>query len=550
MATNKFVFVTGGVTSSLGKGIVCAGLGALLEARNLNVSVMKLDPYINIDPGTMSPFQHGEVFVTDDGAETDLDLGHYERFMNKPTSQMSNITTGQIYDSVIRKERRGHYLGKTVQVIPHITDEIKSRVFKTARETKCDILLVEIGGTVGDIESLPFLEAIRQIPYDVGKDNCLFVHLTLLPYLKGANEAKTKPTQHSVKMLREIGIQPDILVCRTEMPIEADQRKKIAMFCNVDPNAVFESSNVDIIYEVPLMLHRQAMDNYITTKLGLVTHDAAVSPWKRLVEKMQRASDEITICVVGKYIELQDAYKSIYEALIHAAAHHGIKLKVERVDSEGLNLSQLDKVLADADGILIPGGFGERGIEGKIHAASYAREKKIPYFGICLGMQVALIAFARDICNLPEAHTKEIDEKTPDPVVDIMEDQKAVLDLGGTMRLGAYPCKVTPGTKTAEAYGTLDVSERHRHRYEVNNMYREMFELQGLVIAGIFEETNLVEVIELPDHPWYVGCQFHPEFQSRPLKAHPLFRDFIKASHDRWKSRSDEGKEAESVSAV
>ncbi len=525
----RYVFVTGGVASSLGKGIAAAGLGTLLRARGLSVALMKLDPYINIDPGTMSPFQHGEVFVTDDGAETDLDLGHYERFTEQPTSSMSNITTGQIYDSVIRKERRGAYLGATVQVIPHITDEIKARIFKLGRETKCDILIVEVGGTVGDIESQPFLEAIRQIPHDVGKENCLFLHLTLLPYLAAAGELKTKPTQHSVRMLREIGIQPEGIICRTDVLMSPDQRRKIALFCDVDQRAVFESSNVDVIYEVPLMLHRQALDNWVVTKLGLVTHDAEVNEWRRLVDRIKGAKETFRVGVVGKYIELQDAYKSIYEALSHGAAHHGVKLEIERIDSEVTNPASLAAPLSGVDGILIPGGFGSRGIEGKVFAANFARENGIPFFGICLGMQVALVAFARDVCGLPEANSKEFNEVATDPVIDLMESQKAVLDLGGTMRLGSYPCALKPGTKVAAAYGQSNIDERHRHRYEVNNKYRETFEKNGMVIAGVFEESDLVEIIEFPDHPWYVGCQFHPEFTSRPLNPHPLFRGFIGA---------------------
>ncbi len=525
----RFVFVTGGVASSLGKGIAAAGLGTLLRARGLNVALMKLDPYINIDPGTMSPFQHGEVFVTDDGAETDLDLGHYERFTDQPTSSMSNITTGQIYDSVIRKERRGAYLGATVQVIPHITDEIKARIFKLGRESKCDILLVEIGGTVGDIESQPFLEAIRQIPHDVGKENCLFLHLTLLPYLGAAGELKTKPTQHSVRMLREIGIQPDGIICRTDIRMSPDQRRKIALFCDVDQRAVFESTNVNVIYEVPLMLHQQALDNWVVTKLGMITHDAEVAEWKRLVDRIKGAKETIRVGVVGKYIELQDAYKSIYEALDHGAAHHGVRLETERIDSEVTNPASLADALSKVDGILIPGGFGSRGIEGKVFAANFAREKGIPFFGICLGMQVALIAFAREVCGLPEANSKEFNEVTQDPVIDLMESQKAVLDLGGTMRLGAYPCAIKAGTKVADAYRERQITERHRHRYEVNNKYIETFEKNGMIIAGRFEESDLVEIVEYPNHPWYIGCQFHPEFKSRPLSPHPLFRDFIGA---------------------
>ncbi len=527
MAT-KYVFVTGGVASSLGKGIAAAGLGTLLRARGLRVGMMKLDPYLNIDPGTMSPFQHGEVFVTDDGAETDLDLGHYERFVGTPTSRMNNITTGQVYDSVIRKERRGDYLGATVQVIPHITDEIKARVYKLARESKVDILIIEIGGTVGDIESQPFLEAIRQIPHAVGSQNCLYLHLTLLPYISGAGELKTKPTQHSVRMLREIGIQPHGIICRTEIPMKPDQRKKIALFCDVEPSAVFESLNVDMIYEVPLMLHEQALDNWVTTKLGLVTHDAKLNDWRRMVERAKSATEEITVGVVGKYIDLQDAYKSIYESLHHAAAHHGVKVTIERIDSE-VDFAELDEALGRVDGILIPGGFGTRGIEGKIHSATFARINNLPYFGICLGMQVALIAFVRTVCGLDSANSREFNEGTPHPVIDLMSSQKAVLDLGGTMRLGAFPCKLRPGTKAQAAYGKELIHERHRHRYEVNNHYRALVEENGMRVGGVFEETDLIEMIELVDHPWYVGCQFHPEFQSRPLEPHPLFRDFLGA---------------------
>ncbi|MEQ8820664.1 MAG: CTP synthase [Sumerlaeia bacterium] len=529
--TTKTIFVTGGVASSLGKGIAAAGLGALLRARGLTVAMMKIDPYLNIDPGTMSPFQHGEVFVTVDGAETDLDLGHYERFTHEETTRTNNITTGQVYDSVIRKERRGDYLGATVQVIPHITDEIKSRIFKLARETKCDILIVEIGGTVGDIESQPFLEAIRQVPHDVGHENCLFLHLTLLPYLSAAGELKTKPTQHSVKALREIGIQPDGIICRTEIPMKEAERKKIALFCNTSQQAVFKSRNVDVIYEVPLMLHDQALDNWVVTKLGIITHDAKVDDWRALVDRIKSASEEVTIGVVGKYVDLQDSYKSIYEALAHGAAHHGVKLKITRVDSDGLGAGQelfdeLDKV----DAILIPGGFGARGIEGKVAAADYARRTGKPFFGICLGMQVALIAFARHVCGLEGANSTEFDEGTEYPIVGLMNSQKAVLDLGGTMRLGSYPCKLREGTKVRASYGKQEIRERHRHRYEVNNKYRAQMEEHGMRVAGVFDETDLVEIVELADHPWYVGCQFHPEFQSRPLKPHPLFRDFIGAA--------------------
>ncbi|CAN5392183.1 CTP synthase [soil metagenome] len=525
----KYIFVTGGVASSLGKGIVAASLGTLLVSRGINVEIMKLDPYLNIDPGTMSPFQHGEVFVTDDGAETDLDLGHYERFLNKPMSRAHSATAGQVYDAVIRKERRGDYLGGTVQVIPHITDEVKRRVFTLAREKKLDVLIVEIGGTVGDIEGLPFLEAIRQIPYDIGKENCIFLHLTLLPYLSAAGELKTKPTQHSVKALREIGIQPDGLILRTDFPTDAGQRKKIAMFCNVEERAVFQSVNVDIIYEVPLMLHRQGFDDWAIRALGIEAGEAQVGPWEDLLERIRNSTESVRIGVAGKYIELQDAYISIYESLKAAAYFHGVKLDLVRIDSESPS-PELEAELATCDGILIPGGFGARGIEGKVFAANYARENKIPYFGVCLGMQVALIAFARAVCNIPDANSTEFQEKAENPVVDLMLGQKTVLNLGGTMRLGAYPMKIKPGTKAYEVYGATEVTERHRHRYEVNNSYRPRFEEMGMVISGVFEETDLVEMIELRDHPWYVGCQFHPEFQSRPLHPHPLFRGFIGAA--------------------
>jgi CTP synthase len=529
--STKYIFVTGGVASSLGKGIAAAGLGALLVSRGINAEIMKLDPYLNVDPGTMSPFQHGEVFVTDDGAETDLDLGHYERFLNKPTSRAHNITAGRVYNSVIRKERRGDYLGGTVQVIPHITDEVKRRIYSLARDRKLEVLMVEIGGTVGDIESLPFLEAIRQIPYDVGRENCLYLHLTLLPYLSAAGELKTKPTQHSVKALREIGIQPDGLILRTEIATDQNQRKKIAMFCNVQERAVFESVNVKHIYEVPSMLHRQGFDDWVLRSFNLEAPLPApdLKSWEGLVHRMQTAQRPVRIGVAGKYIDLKDAYISIYEALYHAATHCDAKLEIVKIDSEETP-EELSASLAQVDGILIPGGFGSRGIEGKIFAANYSRINKIPFFGICLGMQVALIAFARHVCDLPGANSTEFNEHCADPVVGLMLDQKAVLDLGGTMRLGAYPMHIVEGTRAHSVYKNTLVTERHRHRYEVNNRYRSLFESKGMVISGVFEETELVEMIELPDHPWYVGCQFHPEFQSRPMAPHPLFRGFVEAA--------------------
>lgn len=525
----KLIFVTGGVASSLGKGIAAAGLGSLLVNRGINAEIMKLDPYLNIDPGTMSPFQHGEVFVTDDGAETDLDLGHYERFLHKPTSRAHNVTAGQIYDSVIKKERRGDYLGGTVQVIPHITDEVKRRILSLARDKQADVLLVEIGGTVGDIESLPFLEAIRQIPYDIGRENCLFLHVTLLPYISGAGELKTKPTQHSVKALREIGIQPDGLICRTEIAMDASQRKKIAMFCNVEERAVFESVNVDIIYEVPMMLHRQGFDDWVIQKLGLEAESTQFSAWNALLDRIRSSEGGVKIGVIGKYIDLQDAYISIYEALAAASFKHRTHLEVVRIDSEMLE-KEGTGALEECDGILIPGGFGQRGVEGKIAAANYARENNVPFFGICLGMQVAMIGFARDVCQMEDANSKEFSDKTQNPVIDLMLGQKAVLNLGGTMRLGAYPMKIKAGTKAAALYGKTEVSERHRHRYEVNNAYRPRFEEMGMAVSGTFEETDLVEMIELTDHPFYLGCQFHPEFQSRPLSPHPLFVGFVGAA--------------------
>ncbi len=535
----KFIFITGGVTSSLGKGIVASGLGTLLTQRGITTTIMKLDPYLNVDPGTMNPFQHGEVFVTEDGAETDLDLGHYERFLDSPTSRANSVTAGQVYEAILTKERRGDFLGATVQVIPHVTDEIKARIYSLARKTKAQIVIVEVGGTVGDIESLPFLEAIRQISFEVGRESCLYLHVTLLPYLENAGELKTKPTQHSVKALREIGIQPDGLVCRTPVAIEASPRRKIAMFCNVSESSVFESRNVDVIYEVPLMLHAQGFDKWVVEKLGVVGQDPDLSEWEDLLDRIDHSIQTLRIGVVGKYIDLQDAYISIYESLHHAAIAHKVRLNIVRIDSEALEKGEGTEELESVDGILIPGGFGSRGVEGKIAASDFARRKKIPYFGICLGMQVALIGFARHVCHLYEANSTEFSEKTPDPVVDLMMSQKSVLDLGGTMRLGHYPMKIKAGTKAAEVYGQEEAYERHRHRYEVNNEYRQLFEDNGMILSGTFEETELVEMIELKDHPWFVGCQFHPEFQSRPLRPHPLFQGFISAVVERVHNKSE-----------
>jgi len=532
MSSTKYIFVTGGVVSSLGKGIAAASLGVLLKSRGFNVALQKFDPYINIDPGTMSPFQHGEVFVTDDGAETDLDLGHYERFLDVPTSRDNNVTTGQIYNAVIEKERRGAYLGATVQVVPHITDEIKSRVTKLGKRPEVDVVITEIGGTVGDIESLPFLEAIRQIRFDLGRENVAYIHVTLVPFIRAAGEIKTKPTQHSVKALREIGIQPDALVCRTEQPFDEGARKKITLFCNVDQDAVFQAYDVPVIYEVPLVLHQQKMDEWAIKRLELGGGNVPeLDDWEDMVRRFKTPERIVTIGVVGKYIDLQDAYKSIYESLRHAGAAHGAHVEIRKIDAESLDPdSQLHEALEQIDGMLIPGGFGIRGIEGKIRAARYARENGLPFFGICLGMQVALINFARDVCKLEAANSREFDDDTPYPVVDLMASQKALVNLGGTMRLGQYPCRLKAGTRAREAYGGETIHERHRHRYEVNNQFCPVFEENGLVVSGIHEETSLVEMIELSEHPWFVGCQFHPEFQSRPLRPHPLFKAFIGAA--------------------
>jgi CTP synthase len=535
----KFIFVTGGVVSSLGKGIASATIGCLLETHGLKVANQKFDPYINVDPGTMSPFQHGEVFVTDDGAETDLDLGHYERFTTGRCTRLSNVTTGQIYAEVIDKERRGEYLGRTVQVVPHITDEIKSRIFRLA-SLGFDVVITEIGGTVGDIEAMPFLEAIRQVPYDVGRENVLYVHLTLVPFIKAAGEIKTKPTQHSVKEMREIGIQPDILLCRTEKRFDDESARKIAMFCNVEPACVFQAMDVDEIYRLPLVFHEQGFDTQLMRKLGLANgvNNVDLSGWRSMIERVDSREGEVAIGFVGKYVNLQDAYKSVYESLRHAGFANGVRVVIHRIEAEDVDEETLDAQLRAMDGILIPGGFGVRGIEGKIAAASYARRTGIPYFGICLGMQVAVVEFARNVCELQGAHSTEMDPETPHPVIDIMAEQKKIKMMGGTMRLGAYDCAVKPGTRAAEAYGAPLVSERHRHRYEVNNRYLGQMTQRGLVVSGVNEQTGLVEMVELPDHPWFVGCQFHPEFKSRPLVPHPLFARFIEAARKRMLSRA------------
>jgi len=535
---SKYIFVTGGVVSALGKGIAAAATGALLEAKGLKVTLQKLDPYINVDPGTLSPFQHGEVYVTDDGAETDLDLGHYERFTSIRTSQANNFTTGKIYYNVITKERRGDYLGETVQVIPHITDEIK-RAIKSVSDGY-DVVIVEIGGTIGDIESLPFLEAIRQIRYDVGRENVLYIHLTLIPYIKTAGEIKTKPTQHSVKEIRGIGIQPDIILCRTEWPLPPDVKKKIAIHCNLDVDAVIAARDVDTIYEVPLMLHYEGLDHLISKKFNLNPIEPDLSPWKDIVRKIKEPKNEVTIAIVGKYTGLKDSYKSLMEALIHGGIANDARVNLQWIDSEEIEVHGPERFLSEVDGILVPGGFGYRGIEGKVKAIKFAREKKIPYFGICLGMQCAVIEFARTVCGL-SANSTEFDLNTKDPVIYLMERwydyKKEGVEVrsesshkGGTMRLGAYPCVLKEGTNALKAYGNKELSERHRHRYEFNNAYRGILTRHGLKISGLSPDGELVEMIEIEDHPWFVGCQFHPEFKSRPTDPHPLFRAFIEAS--------------------
>ncbi|NOY29265.1 MAG: CTP synthase [Planctomycetes bacterium] len=526
----KHIFVTGGVVSSLGKGLTSASVGMLLEQRGLTVRMQKLDPYINVDPGTMSPYQHGEVYVLDDGSETDLDLGHYERFTHSPLTRDSNYTTGQIYQSVINKERRGEFLGKTVQVIPHITNEIKSVIHKVADES-VDVVITEIGGTVGDIESLPFLEAIRQFSLDVGKENCLYLHLTLVPYLKAARELKTKPTQHSVGQLREIGIQPDILVCRTEQPMSREECEKIALFCNIELEAVIEERDKDFsIYEVPLSLFDHRLDAQICQKLGLQTHEPDLEMWRNLLQRLRNPQHEVSIAVVGKYADHRDAYKSIYEALDHAGMANTAQIRLARIRSEDVESEGPERLLAGYDGILVPGGFGERGVEGKVAAVRYAREKGIPFFGICLGMQCAVVEFARNVCELEGAHSTEFDKETAHPVICLLDDQQAITDKGGTMRLGAQPAKLSPGSHAAECYGAEEISERHRHRYEVNNIYRGQFVANGLLISGTSPDDSLVEIVELPEHRWFVAVQYHPEFKSKPTAAHPLFQGFVKAT--------------------
>ncbi|TYO99502.1 CTP synthase [Geothermobacter ehrlichii] len=523
----KFLFITGGVVSSLGKGLSAAAIGALMEARGLRVSMQKMDPYINVDPGTMSPFQHGEVFVTDDGAETDLDLGHYERYTSATLSRKSNFTTGQVYDSVIRKERRGDYLGGTVQVIPHITNEIKSKILENARGV--DLAIVEVGGTVGDIESLPFLEAIRQFRADRGADNVLYIHLTLVPYIQTAGELKTKPTQHSVKELREIGIQPDILLCRCDREIPRDMKAKIALFCNVREEAVITARDVQSIYEVPIAFHNEGLDERIIDYLNIWTKAPDLSAWERIVQRVKEPAGETTIAIVGKYVELKESYKSLSEALVHGGIANNCRVNLKYVDSESLERHGINATFDDVDGILVPGGFGERGSEGKIAAIGHAREQRIPFFGICLGMQMAVVEYARNVCGIEDAHSSEFHDDAENPVIHIMEEQKRVRGKGGTMRLGAYPCVLGEGTLARRIYGTDQISERHRHRYEFNNAYRERLQECGLVLSGINPDSDLVEIVEMKDHPWFLGCQFHPEFKSRPMDPHPLFESFVGA---------------------
>ncbi|MCK8497739.1 MULTISPECIES: CTP synthase [Myxococcus] len=527
----KFIFVTGGVVSSLGKGLASASIGALLENRGLAVTLLKLDPYINVDPGTMSPFQHGEVFVTEDGGETDMDLGHYERFTNARMSRLNNFTSGRIYHAVIMKERRGEYLGKTVQVIPHITDEIKASVRQAAQDA--DVVIVEVGGTVGDIESLPFLEAIRQMRYDVGSQNAVYVHLTLLPYIGAAGEVKTKPTQHSVMKLREIGIQPDFLVCRTDREVSRELKDKIAMFCNVDTGNVFTSPDVRSIYELPLELHRQGLDDRLAEVLNIWSRAPHLERWENIIRKVyEPARGQVQVAIVGKYVNLTESYKSLNEALLHGGIANDVKVNLHFVDSQDVEAQGPEKLLAGVDAILVPGGFGVRGTEGKIAAVRYAREKKIPFFGICLGLQMAVVEFSRSVLGLPNANSLEFNEHTPHPVVTLMESQVSVQDKGGTMRLGSYACALKPSTRAHQLYGQDLIQERHRHRYEVNNAYRGRLQEAGLVISGHNPELNLVEMIELSDHPYFVGCQFHPEFKSKPFAPHPLFSGFIKAALD------------------
>lgn len=526
----KYIFVTGGVVSSLGKGIVAASVGRVLKNRGLKVTLQKFDPYLNVDPGTMSPYQHGEVFVTEDGAETDLDLGHYERFIDVNLGQYSNVTAGRVYSSIIEKERRGDYLGGTVQVIPHVTNEIKSRVLLAGESSDADVVITEIGGTTGDIESLPFLEAIRQIRSDLGRENVCYIHCTLLPYIKAAGEMKTKPTQQSVKELRGLGIQPDIIVVRNELALTDELRAKISLFCDIPKQNVIESRDVSNLYELPVNLKAQKIDDIVLKHFGLSAPEADLTEWLALVDRVDNLKENVKIALVGKYVELHDAYISVVESLKHAGYKHNSKITIDWIQSEDVTEENVNDYLKDADGILVPGGFGDRGVEGKITAIKYARENKVPFFGICLGMQLAAVEFARNVCGLTGAHSSELDPNTPYPIINLLPDQEDVVEMGGTLRLGSYPCTLAEGSVAHKEYGEINITERHRHRYEFNNFYRERLTDKGLVLSGVSPDGRLVEIVELPEHPWFVAGQFHPEFKSRPEKAHPLFAGFIRAS--------------------
>ncbi len=526
----KYIFVTGGVVSGLGKGITAASLGRLLKCRGMHVTIQKFDPYINVDPGTMNPCQHGEVFVTDDGAETDLDLGHYERFIDESLSQDSNVTTGRVYWSVISKERRGDYLGGTVQVVPHITNEIKEKIYSVAKHTDTDVVITEIGGTVGDIESLPYIEAIRQVSSDVGRENCMYIHVTLVPYLSMSGEQKSKPTQHSVKELLGYGIQPDVVVCRTEKPLEEDFKRKTALFCNIAPECVIENMDASVLYEVPLMLEDAGLANAVCKRLGLPDTKPDLTEWTAMVKHSLNLSKKVKIALVGKYVSLHDAYISVVESLKHGGIENDAEVEIKWVDSETLNDDTAKEIFADCNGIIVPGGFGDRGIEGMISAAKYARENNVPYFGICLGMQITVIEYARNVLGFADANSTELDPNTSHPVIHIMPDQKNIEDMGGTMRLGRYPCELKEGTRCIDIYNEKLIHERHRHRFEYNNDFKEQLTKAGLSVAGVSPDGRLVEMVEITDHKWFVGVQFHPEFKSRPNRAHPLFRDFIKAA--------------------
>ncbi len=536
----KYIFVTGGVVSSLGKGITAASLGQLLKSRGLKVTIQKFDPYINVDPGTMSPYQHGEVFVTEDGAETDLDLGHYERFIDENLTKNSSVTTGKVYWTVLNKERNGEYNGRTVQVIPHITNEIKERIIRASKDRDVDVVITEVGGTVGDIESLPFLEAIRQIKYDVGKENVMYIHVTLVPYLSKAGELKTKPTQHSVKELRSIGIQPDALICRTEKPLGKELKAKIALFCDLDADEVIENGDVESIYEIPQMLENQGLGELVVKHLNLDCQKLDLTEWNKVVDRVKNLNKKVKIALVGKYVELKDAYLSVIEALNHGGIYNDAEVFIDMISSEEINDKNVDAILGGYDGIIVPGGFGDRGIEGMINSIRYARENKVPYFGICLGMQLATIEFARNVLGLENANSTEIDKDTKYPIIDLMPDQKDIDKIGGTLRLGVYPCRLMENTKARDIYNEEIIYERHRHRYEFNNEFRKPMQDEGMVFSGLSPDGRLVEMVEIADHPWFIGSQFHPEFKSRPTRSHPLFKDFIKASLEyREKNKSD-----------